>query len=78
MEEKLHSTIFANAHNYFGLHKTKTGWIFREWAPNATAIYMIGTFNDWKESDDFKLTRIDNGVWEITLGADMLKHGRFV
>ncbi len=66
---------FANAHNYFGLHKTKTGWIFREWAPNATAIYMIGTFNDWKESDDFKLTRIDNGVWEITLGADMLKHG---
>ena len=66
---------FANAHNYFGLHKTKTGWVFREWAPNATAIYMIGTFNDWKESDDFKLTRIDNGVWEITLGADMLKHG---
>ena len=66
---------FANSHNYFVLHKTKTGWIFREWAPNATAIYMIGTFNDWKESDDFKLTRIDNGVWEITLGADMLKHG---
>ena len=66
---------FANAHNYFGLHKTKGGWVFREWAPHATAIYMIGTFNDWAERDDYALTRIDNGVWEITLAADKLKHG---
>ncbi len=66
---------FANAHNYFGLHKTKTGWVFREWAPNATAIYIIGTFNDWKECDDYALTRIDNGVWEITLASDRLSHG---
>ena len=36
---------FANAHNYFGLHRTADGWVFREWAPNATAINMVGTFN---------------------------------
>ncbi len=66
---------FANAHNYFGLHKTKTGWVFREWAPHATSIHMIGTFNDWQERDEYKLTRIDNGVWEITLAPEMLKHG---
>ena len=29
---------FANAHQYFGLHRTRSGWVFREWAPNATGI----------------------------------------
>ena len=29
---------FANGYEYFGLHKTDHGWVFREWAPNATAI----------------------------------------
>lgn len=66
---------FANAHQFFGLHKTKTGWVFREWAPNATAITMIGTFTDWKERDEYKLTRKDNGVWEINLPKTALKHG---
>ena len=27
---------FANGYEYFGLHKTTRGWVFREWAPNAT------------------------------------------
>ena len=30
----------ANGHLYYGLHKTETGWVFREKAPNATAIYL--------------------------------------
>ena len=40
---------FANAHNFFGLHHTADGgWVFREWAPNATAITLIGDFSKWK------------------------------
>lgn len=66
---------FANAHKYFGLHKTKTGWIFREWAPNATEIYLMGSFTDWHEDEDYKLTRLDGGVWEINLPKKALKHG---
>ena len=28
---------FANAYNYFGLHRDRNGnWVFREYAPNAT------------------------------------------
>ena len=66
---------FANAHKYFGLHKTKTGWVFREWAPNATEIYLMGSFTDWHEDEDYKLTRLDGGVWEINLPKKALKHG---
>lgn len=66
---------FANAHNYFGLHRTSTGWVFREWAPNATAITLIGTFNDWTENDKFKLQNIGNGVWEVKLSRKALAHG---
>ena len=67
---------FANAYNYFGLHHTADGgWVFREWAPNATAIFLSGTFNDWGEYPSYALEKKENGVWEITLDADQMKHG---
>lgn len=66
---------FANAHKYFGLHRTETGWVFREWAPNATEIVLIGDFSDWKELMKYKLASIGNGVWELEVGHDAIKHG---
>ncbi|WP_230204678.1 MULTISPECIES: alpha amylase C-terminal domain-containing protein [Prevotellaceae] len=67
---------FANGYKYYGLHKVSRGWVFREWAPNATAIYLVGDFNDWKETDKFKATRIEGtGDWELKLPAKALKHG---
>ncbi|MCI9607249.1 MAG: 1,4-alpha-glucan-branching enzyme [Muribaculaceae bacterium] len=70
---------FANAHNYFGLHRNDDGgWVFREWAPNATEVTLIGDFSDWKELAKYTLTRLpDSGVWEINLPADALRHGQF-
>ena len=70
---------FANAHNYFGLHRTADGgWVFREWAPNATEVTLIGDFSDWKEQVRYTLHRLpDSGVWEITLPSDALRHGQF-
>ncbi len=69
-------TEFANAYKYFGLHhKSDGGWVFREFAPNATDIWLIGTFNEWRQSDQYRLTRIDNGVWEIELPEDALHDG---
>ena len=35
---------WASAHEYFGLHRTKRGWTFREWAPNATEMWLVGDF----------------------------------
>lgn len=66
---------FASGYLYFGLHRTDTGWVFREWAPNATQIFLTGTFNGWKEEKKFSLKRKSNGNWELKLPADALKHG---
>jgi len=67
---------FANAHEYYGLHFRDGQWIFREWAPNATAIYLVGDFSNWEQRDEFALHYGDgDGVWEIVLEAGRLKHG---
>ena len=66
---------FANAHNYFGLHRTADGWVFREWAPNATDIVLIGDFTRWQEMAKYRLTRKENGVWELFLKHNDLHHG---
>lgn len=68
-------SYFATGYLYFGLHKTSKGWVFREWAPNATQIYLIGTFSNWKEDQAYAMTRLENGNWEIELPADVLHHG---
>ena len=69
---------FANAHNYFGLHRNADGtWVFREWAPHATSIFLIGDFDGWKPIPAYELHRLDGDVWELTLPADALHHGDF-
>ena len=65
---------FAMGFLHFGLHKTDAGWIFREWAPNATQIFLIGDFSDWKEREEFALNRGENGEWSINLPENSLRH----
>ena len=55
---------FANAHHYYGFHKVKNGWIYREWAPSADGLYLIGDFNDW-DRHSHPLTKINDQDWEI-------------
>ncbi len=67
---------FAAGHEYFGLHRKPEQWVFREWAPNATAMWLVGTFNDWQKQPAFQLTRIsDSGVWEACMPLTSLAHG---
>lgn len=65
---------FASGYLYFGLHRIDSGWVFREWAPNATAIYMIGDFNGWTECDHFSLSPIGNGIWERHFSFEAIRH----
>jgi len=65
---------FASGYLYFGLHRLTDGWVFREWAPNATAIFMIGDFNNWMKHPDYQLKRLQNGIWELKLPEYALTH----
>lgn len=72
-------TEFANAHEYFGLHRTQRGgWVFREWAPGATAITLVGDFSNWKPMKKFELRRLpgSDGVWETRLRPSDIHHGQ--
>ncbi|NLI63253.1 MAG: 1,4-alpha-glucan-branching enzyme [Bacteroidales bacterium] len=73
--KKFSLSDFASGYLYFGLHRTKDGWVLREWAPNATEIYLIGDFSDWKKKDSYKLVQQKNGIWEINLSSNQLNHG---
>ncbi len=74
-EGKMKLADFAAGHEYFGLHFKENQWIFREWAPNATAIYLIGNMTGWKENKSFALDRVSaEGVWEIRFTPDALTH----
>ncbi len=73
-------TDFANAHKYFGLHRNQDGtWVFREWAPNATGITLIGDFSGWEAKPAFSLKRVGgglSGVWEREFPSTTFKDGQ--
>ncbi len=72
---KISLADFASGHEFFGLHFRKNVWVFREWAPYANAVYLIGEMSDWSEKKAFALERTgSDGVWEICLPSDKLNH----
>lgn len=67
---------FAMGHHYFGLHRTSKQWVFREWAPNATRIVLVGDFSDWQEQPEYELSKVgENGNWEVKLPLKAIRHG---
>lgn len=65
---------FALGHLYFGLHKVPGGWVIREWAPNATAMYVISEASNWQDEAEFAFIKLEHGVWELLLPSASLKH----
>jgi 1,4-alpha-glucan branching enzyme len=62
----------SRGHHYFGLNRAERagepGVWYREWAPGAQALALVGDFNDWRR-DATPLTRDDYGVWSVFLPA---------
>ena len=59
---------FASGHELklqeiLGCHRKDSGYVFRVWAPNAQAVWLVGDFNDWNKTLAMQLT--SNGVWQI-------------
>ena len=68
---------FASGHLYYGLHHDENGWVFREWAPHATRIVLVGDFSQWEEREEYSLVSKGNhGDWEIRLPESSLSHGQ--
>ena len=76
IQDKTSLADVVSGHEYYGLHFINGEWIFREWAPNATRIFIIGEMTDWREDVRYALTRKnDNGDWEVRLPESALQHG---
>lgn len=59
---------FATAHQFFGFHYDvrRKGWWYREWAPAAHYLALMGDFNGWQRYAN-PMDNVGNGIWEIFL-----------
>ncbi len=59
---------FATAHQFLGFNydKRRHGWWYREWAPAAHYLSLMGEFNGWNRYE-YPLENVGNGIWEIFL-----------
>jgi len=76
---------FSRAHEHLGFHRGerdgRAGVWYREWAPGAEGLWLIGDFNGW-DRGAHPLERGDEGVWSIFLpdgeAGPALSHGQRV
>jgi 1,4-alpha-glucan branching enzyme len=65
----------------FNYDDDKKGWFYREWAPAAQSLSLIGDFNAWDRSSH-KLKKDKYGIWEIFIpdmkDGSVLKHEQLV
>lgn len=71
----------ANNHLYYGVHRDSKGYWFREFAPAARALVLVGDFNDWLPDKDYfahkewSFTNLGGGNWELFVPGERIKEG---
>ena len=65
-----------NNHLYYPLHIEDGQWVIREWAPNASRIYLVGEFNNWKRTESYCFQPAGQGNWELKVPEMFLHHGQ--
>ena len=65
----------VNNHIYYPLRREQGEWVMREWAPNASRIFLIGDCNNWKRTDSYAFRPVGGGNWELRLPEMFLRHG---
>lgn len=79
--EQTHGSLskYATAHQHLGLNydSRRRGYWYREWAPAAEGLFLVGDFNGWDRAAT-PLTKGADGVWEVFLAdkeyKDRLTH----
>ncbi len=64
--EKFVSGNCIDAYKFLGCNKSKNGYVFRVWAPNAKSVSVVGDFNNWSKSEN-PMSHIKSGIWETTI-----------
>ncbi len=54
----------------------KGSWMYKEWAPNADLLHLIGDFNNWEEFVN-PLMKLHDGVWGCFIGNELKPGQRF-
>jgi 1,4-alpha-glucan branching enzyme len=62
---------FTQGYKHYGLNRGERDGVqgiwYREWAPGAKAVALIGEFNGWEPKDNHWAAKNEFGVWELFL-----------
>lgn len=73
-----HQGTSDHAFDYLGAHRSKNGYVFRVWAPNADAAAVCGDFNGWNPGAAPMRRVTEGGVWEAEIpGAEEGQNYKF-
>ncbi|MDT8379676.1 MAG: alpha amylase C-terminal domain-containing protein [Desulfotignum sp.] len=69
-------TGFADYHLRFGLHlnHSRQQWVFTEWAPHATDMFILCDKNLWQCEPAFQVSKIDDAVFQARFDAEQFSH----
>ncbi|HKL01863.1 MAG TPA: 1,4-alpha-glucan-branching enzyme, partial [Desulfotignum sp.] len=67
---------FADFHLRFGLHfhRENRQWVFTEWAPNASDMYILCDKNNWECAPEFRVPKKDGDTFQAYFPADRFSH----
>ena len=57
------------SYEYLGAHLTSDYCVFRVWAPNARAVYVVGDFNNWEKYENKAYRTTDGGIYECIING---------
>ena len=62
------TSVLNDAYEYLGSFLNDDVATFRVWAPNASAISVVGDFNNWSDAAN-PMVPISDGVWEAKING---------
>ncbi len=65
--------VLASARDNLGAHAVGAYVFFSVYIPDADIVYLVGTFNSWKES--CPMSKGDDGIWRVSLPSSEIPEG---
>jgi 1,4-alpha-glucan branching enzyme len=71
---------FADSYKTYDLHKVEKGISYKEWAPNAKELFLVGDFNDWGKSGKlYPAKKDESGTFSLFIpdkndGTSLIPH----